>query len=379
MINVERLCDEFSRLASIASPSLHEGEIAAYLSHRLDDMGADVVMDDAAAAIGGEAGNIIARFPAAGGCEADEPLLLSAHMDTVMPAKTGRVRLEDGVFRSDGTCVLGADDKSGIAQIIEAITAVRAAGRPHPPLEVVISVAEEVGLLGVKHLDCSRLRARRGLVLDTSGVGMVANRAPCANKFRFVVHGVEAHAGLNPEQGVSAIQIAASAVANMRLGRVDSETTANIGVINGGVASNIIPNMVQLLGEARSFDEEKLRRQSEHMRHCLEQAVDKERRACAGWLRLPRLESHSDSDYPALLVRRDAAVLRRLEQAAAALELPLAVGDSGGGSDANIFSSRGVEVVNLATGMQQVHSVDEYIRVEDMAQVCRLVAGFISA
>lgn len=375
MINVERLCNEFLKLTAIASPSLHEGEIARYLQQRFAQLGAQVTIDDCATQIHGESGNLLARFPGTRATVA--PLLLSAHMDTVSPATGVQPVLADGVFRSAGATILGADDKSGIAQIIEAIQCLQENGCAYPPLEVVISVAEEVGLLGVKHFDLSQLTAKHGLVLDTSGVGVVAAAAPGANKLRFVVEGVEAHAGLDPEHGLSAIQVAAKAISTMKLGRIDAETTANIGLISGGQATNIIPNYVQAMGEARSFSAEKLRIQTEHMQQCFYDAVAQSASEIRGKQRQAQLHIDVVADYPAMTVDHASDIVKNLQRAAQMVHQDLVVGSSGGGSDANIFNQHGIVTANLATGMQQVHSVDECIRVEDLVNVCRLLAQFI--
>lgn len=374
-INVQRLCDEFSTLAAISSPSFHEGKIAAYLERRFCALGAQVVIDNAGHEINGESGNLIARF--VGTDPTREPLLLSAHMDTVSPAKGVEPVLLDGVFRSAGATVLGADDKSGIAQIIEAIEVLHENNSPYPPLEVVITVCEEVGLLGAKQLDYSQLKSKRGLVLDTSGVGMVARKAPCANKLRFVVEGIEAHAGLDPEHGLSAIQVASLAISQMKLGRIDGETTANIGLITGGQATNIIPKNVQMMGEARSFDIDKLQRQTDHMSQCFYDAAEQNAVTIRGERCQATIHIDVMDDYPAMNVAPEAVVLQHLRQAAADVAQTLEVGVSGGGSDANLFNQHGIETANLATGMQQVHSVDEYILVDDLVSVCRLLTEFI--
>lgn len=374
-INITRICDEFSTLAAISSPSFHEGKISEYLQQRFVDLGAQVVVDDTGSKINGESGNLIARF--AGSDQTREPLLLSAHMDTVSPAKGVEPILKDGVFTSVGATILGADDKSGIAQIIEAIEVLQENELAYPPLEVVITVCEEVGLLGAKHLDYSQLKARRGLVLDTSGVGLVARKAPCANKLRFVVEGVEAHAGLDPEHGLSAIQVASRAISHMNLGRIDGETTANIGLVTGGQATNIIPKNVQLMGEARSFDVEKLQRQTDHMAQCFYEAAQRSEVTIHGEKTQAIIHVDVMDDYPAMNVAPEAVVLQHLRQAAADVDQTLEVGVSGGGSDANLFNQHGIETANLATGMQKVHSVDEYIRVEDLVSVCRLLSEFI--
>ncbi|MDH3454784.1 MAG: M20/M25/M40 family metallo-hydrolase, partial [Desulfuromonadales bacterium] len=269
MINQQRLADEFARLASINSPPLRESAIARYLEERLQRLGGKVCFDNAAAATGGEVGNLVAYFPGTG--KATDPLLFSVHMDTVEPGGPVEPVLRDGVFYSAGDTVLGADDKAGIAELIEALEVAHEQGIAHGPIEVVVAIAEEIGLVGAKHLDYGLLKARKGFALDTQGVDQMVLKAPGANRMKVEITGLAAHAGLAPELGISAIQTAALALGRMQLGRIDYETTANIGRIEGGVASNIVPQKVLLEGEARSHDPHKLREQTEHMLACFEE------------------------------------------------------------------------------------------------------------
>lgn len=375
MINAERLSAEFARQAAIASPSFREGKIAGYLVERFRRLGAEVVCDDAGGRIGAESGNLIATFPARG--RKGAPLMLSAHMDTVGPAEGVEPVLAVGVFSSAGETVLGADDKAGIAEIIEALEVVREQDIPHGPVEVVITVCEEVGLLGAKHLDYSKIRSRRGLALDTSGVDLAIRRAPCANKLRFEIEGREAHAGFHPEKGLSAIQVAARAVDRMRLGRIDAETTANLGTIAGGQATNIVPKKVVLEGEARSHDPEKLARQTEHMVACFHEAAGELAREIDGVRVQPEVQVEVMADYPAMSVAEDGAILRLLQAASDRLGRPLEVKAAGGGSDANIFNAHGIETVIVGTGMEHVHSVEESVRVADMVRVAGLLVEVI--
>lgn len=374
MIDSRRITEEFARLAAIASPSGREGEIARYLAGRFRRLGAEVFFDDAGESAGSQSGNLIARFP---GTRPGAPLMLSAHMDTVEPADGVRPVLKDGVFTSAGETILGADDKAGIAEIIEALEVVREEGIPHPPLEVVVTVCEEIGLAGAKALDPRLLSARRGFALDTSGVDLLIHRAPCANKLRFEVLGRESHAGIAPEKGVSAIEVAARAVAAMRLGRIDEETTANIGTIRGGQATNIVPRRVVIEGEARSHDPEKLARQTEHMISSFEEAARQLEREIDGETVRAEVRSEVLSDYPLMAVPREAPVIRLAEEAAARLGRTLEVKGAGGGSDANIFNGHGIETVILGTGMTRVHSVEESVAVEDMVKVAELLVEII--
>lgn len=375
MINPERISAEFARLAAISSPSRREGAISRYLVQRLEGLGAEVIVDDAGPRAGGESGNLIARFPARG--KECAPLMVSVHMDTVEPAEGVVPVLKDGVFTSAGETILGADDKAGIAEIIEALEVVREAAIPHGPLEVVVTICEEIGLLGAKLLDPALLQARRGIALDTSGVDLVIHRAPCANKLRFEIQGLEAHAGIAPEKGISAIEVAARAIAAMPLGRIDGETTANIGTINGGQATNIVAKKVVIEGEARSHAAAKLARQTETMVNCFEQAAKAAAREVDGVLVTPEVRTEVLSDYPLMHVPRQAGILTLIEAAAARLGRSIEVKAAGGGSDANIFNGHGIETVILGTGMTNVHTVNESVRVDDMVQVAQLLVEII--
>ena len=375
MINSERLSAEFARLAAIASPSRREGAISRYLTARLQGLGAEVTMDDAGFRAESESGNLIARFPARG--KQCTPLMVSVHMDTVEPADGVVPVLRDGVFTSAGETILGADDKAGIAEIIEALEVVREAAIPHGPLELVVTICEEIGLLGAKLLDPRLIQARRGIALDTSGVDRVIHRAPCANKLRFEIQGREAHAGIAPEKGISAIEVAARAIAAMPLGRIDEETTANIGSINGGQATNIVAKKVVIEGEARSHDVAKLGRQTERMVACFKQAAREAAREIDGEMVVPEVRVEVLSDYPLMHVSRQAGILTLIEAAAARLGRKVEVKAAGGGSDANIFNSHGIETVILGTGMTDVHTVNESVRVDDMVQVAQLLVEII--
>jgi len=240
-------------------------------------------------------------------------------------------------------------------------------------LEVVVTICEEVGLLGAKHLDFSLVESKRCLALDTNGVNRLIHRAPGANKLHIEITGREAHAGIAPEQGVSAIEVAARAISKMTLGRIDTETTANIGTIQGGVATNIVPRKVVLAGEIRSHNAEKLQQQTDAILRCFGQAAKSLARTIDGEEVTATLQSQIVTDYPIMHVPRDAPIIRLVERAAGSLERRLEVDMAGGGSDANIFNQNGIEAVILGTGMTGVHTVDESVAVTDMAQVAELL------
>jgi len=375
MINQQRLSEEFVRLATINSPPLKESAIARYLTERLQRLGADVRFDNASSATGGEVDNLVAALPGTG--KITEPLLFSVHMDTVEPGGQVEPVLRDGVFYSAGDTVLGADDKAGIAELLEALEVVREQKIPHGPIEIVITVAEEIGLVGAKHFDYSMVTARRGYALDTEGVDQMVLQAPGANHLQIDIEGLASHAGMVPELGVSAIQTAALAIGQMRLGRIDHETTANIGRIEGGVARNIVPQHLSIVGEARSHDPQKLLEQTEHMLACFEEAAEQMARQINGALVRPQISAKVRSDFPSMSVAEDAPVVTLARAAAATVGHDLNVRLGGGGSDANIFNANGIETIILATGMTRVHTHDESVAVADMVHVAELLVEII--
>ena len=371
MIDRTRLVAEFLELVRIDSLSKREGRIAKRLGETLTGLGAAVEEDDAGQKVGGEAGNLLAKLP--GTAPGAPALLLCAHMDTVVPGENVKPVVSGDVIRTDGTTVLGGDDKSGLVAILETLRVLREDRIPHGPIDVLFTICEEYGLLGAKHFDAGRLRARTGLVLDVDGACELVVRAPAANKMVFTVHGLEAHAGVCPEQGISAIKVAGEAIAAMRLGRIDAETTANLGLIEGGLAVNIVPNRVRLRGEARSLSLEKLEAQTDHMRRCFEEAAAGHRTRVGERLHTARAETRVERDYDRLDLPVDAPIVQLMKRAAANLGKPFTTRATGGGSDANVLNGRGLQVANLACGMREIHTVNEWIDVKDMVATTELL------
>jgi tripeptide aminopeptidase len=370
-VNKSRLRDEFLELVRISSVSRREANVAARLTTILEGMGATVQVDDAGDKVGSDTGNVIARF--AGTAPDVAPFLLCGHMDTVPPADVVRPVVDGDVIRTDGTSVLGGDDKSGIVAILEAVRLLRERHIAHGPIDVLFTICEELGLLGAKHFDVGRLRARTGLILDCDGVRELITRAPAANKLHVTVHGLEAHAGLAPEQGISALQVTAQAIASMRLGRVDAETTANLGRIEGGLAVNIVPNRVVVRGETRSLTLDGLERQTRHMLECFDRAAAQHQVSVAGREHRARVEARVERDYEPLAVADDTCIVRLVRGAAERLGGPFRTRATGAASDANVFSGRGLQVANLGCGMRQIHTVNEWVDVNDMVATTELL------
>ena len=356
VINAESLLERFVRLAEIPSPSGHEDAVAREAMDMLRGLGVTSERD--------EAGNVFARVEGVG-----EPVLLTAHLDTVTPADHVVAVIRNGVVYSDGTSVLGADDKSGVAIIIEVLDALR--GLQHRPLEVLFTVQEEIGLLGAGAFDVSRLSSRIGIGLDANGPwGNVIVSAPGQNSLRAVMHGKASHAGVAPEAGINAIRVAAEAIVAMPLGRIDSETTSNIGVIEGGKATNIVPDTVILQGEARSRNADKLQAQTETMVDALKKAA-----AGAG----ATVDVEVKPAYAAYVLAEDSAAVQFVCAGARGVGIEPQLTAGGGGSDANIFCAAGIETIQLSTGMAGFHTCEEYIRIEDMVQSARIVAQSLVA
>lgn len=376
LINHDRLKNLLIELIKIDSLSRREHDVAMRLKREMEELGATVFIDDAGEKVGGNTGNLIAQFR---GTVADAPpLLLSAHMDTVVPGENITPILDGDILHTDGRTVLGGDDKSGVAIICEALRIIKENRLPCGDVDVVFTICEEAGLIGAKCLDVSRLRAHTGLVLDSDSVGFLFTRAPAANRLEFRVYGLEAHAGVCPEKGINAIQVAAEGIAQMRLGRIDHETTANIGVVEGGMAVNIVPNQVILRGEARSHSEEKLNAQTEHMKRCLEDAAQRHILEIDGKPHRARVEAKTDRDYDRMHVPESAPIVKLVHAAARNLNLEVKTLATGGGCDANVLNQKGLVVANLSTGMREIHTVNEWLDLKDLNLSARIVLEIVT-
>jgi len=375
LINQERLKNLLIELIKIDSLSRKEYDVAMRLKSEMEALGATVSIDDAGEKVGGNVGNLIAHF--SGNAQNAQALLLSAHMDTVVPGE-GIVPVLDGdILRTNGRTVLGGDDKSGVAIICEVIRVMQENRLPCSDIDVVFTICEEAGLIGAKCLDVGRLRARTGLVLDSDSVGFLFTKAPAANRMEFRVLGLEAHAGVCPEKGINAIKVAAEGIAQMRLGRIDDETTANIGVVEGGMAVNIVPNHVILRGEARSHSEEKLNRQTEHMKHCLEDAAARHVLELDGKRHSAKVEAKIERDYDRMDVPESAPIVKLVHAAARSLKLEVKTLATGGGCDANVLNQKGLVVANLSTGMRDIHTVNEWLDLRDLNQSAQMVLEIV--
>jgi tripeptide aminopeptidase len=373
MVNRQRLAETFKFLAEIDSISKEEGVLAAKIKEILASMGAETLVDNAGERIGGDTGNLIAKFK---GNALVPPLLLNAHMDTVEPGRGVKAVLKDGTFTSDGTTILGADDKSAIAILLETLSILKENNISHGPLEVVFTVCEEIGLLGAKYLDFSLLTATYGFAVDATDTEGIVTRAPSANHIEFEIHGKDAHAGAAPEKGINAILLAGKAISALELGRIDQETTCNIGIIEGGIATNIIPNLVRVKGEARSHNEEKLNEITDRIASSFTKVIEEYKRKNSDG-ELPRVDIRIKKDFSRTDIPSDHPVVVLANRAAENLGRTMKTKTSGGGADANVFFEKGILTGVLGTGMRDMHTVRESVNLDDMVRTVELLLEII--
>ncbi|MBC2258744.1 M20/M25/M40 family metallo-hydrolase [Listeria booriae] len=361
MINRERLVETFMELVQIDSETKHEGHFQAYLIARFRALGLEVLEDDSMAKTGFGANNLLCRLPATTDADA---IFFSCHMDTVTPGVGIKPQIKDGVIYSDGTTILAADDKAGIAIMIETIQQVKEQSTPHSTLEFVISVGEESGLIGIKAFDMSLMQADYGFVLDTGGpVGSITVGSPTHAGLEINIHGAAAHAGIEPEKGISALEIAAKAISQMKLGRIDFETTANIGIIEGGTATNIVMENVRMRAEVRSISSESYEAQIKHMKEVFEKTTAEMGGA---------ITIKVDKMYGGFRFNDETHVVQVATKALVAIDLKANHEVSGGGSDASIFNEQGKETTNLSIGYEKIHTVHEYIPIHELEKGAEL-------
>lgn len=359
----------FLELAAIPSPPGEERGVADVVTAYLDALRLPWDEDGAGPKIGSTMGNILCRLP--GSTEGGVPLLLCAHLDTVPPSGLLEPVVEDGFVRNAGGTILGADDKAAVAVMLEAVRRIVAEGRPHAGVELLFTPKEEVGLLGAAAFDRTRLDAQIGYVYDQAApIGEIILAAPSQRAIQARYHGRASHAGMFPEEGRSAIAAAARAIADLRLGRIDGETSANVGVIEGGTARNIVPEWCSFQAEARSRDERKLAELVQEMLDTI---------AYAGTVSDCTVEVEVEDTYRGYRFRAEDLVVRVAEDGLRRAGFAVSTNVSGGAADANVFNERGLPCVNLANGMTDIHTADERIAVADLEAMVEVTLGLVDA
>ena len=357
MANRERLIKTLIDLIRIDSPTGEEDDIDREVSARLAALGFEIYHDSFK--------NIIAKLPGDG-----EPLLLSAHIDTVEPGRGIRPVLDGDVLRSDGTTILGGDCKAGLTIVLEALTSVIDAGASHRPIEVAFTRAEEGGLVGAHNLEFPQITAKTGVVFDGEGaVNRISVAAPSQNVVTANIRGIAAHSGVEPEKGLSAILIAAEILTQLPLGRIDAETTANVGRIDGGLKRNIIPEEAFMDGEIRSRDNTKLDHYSDEFRRIFKEAG----------IRHPDAQIDLDirNTYQAYQVDASHPTVTMLGRALAQIGLEPSLEATGGGSDANVFFENGIVALPVGIGVRSFHTTNETAVISEIVQGAEMCEGVI--
>ncbi|QOR65392.1 M20/M25/M40 family metallo-hydrolase [Cytobacillus suaedae] len=367
MVNQDRLIEEFLELVKVDSETKYEAQIAKVLKEKFSALGVEVFEDDTTSVTGHGAGNLICTLN--GVKDGVDPIYFTSHMDTVVPGKGIKPSIQDGYIVTDGTTILGADDKAGLAAMLEAIKVLKEKNISHGTIQFIITVGEESGLVGAKALDSALLKAKFGYALDSDGkVGNIIVAAPTQAKVKATIHGKTAHAGVSPEKGVSAITIAAKAISRMPLGRIDEETTANIGRFEGGTQTNIVCDRVDILAEARSLVGEKMEAQVAKMKEAFETVASE----MGG-----RADVEITVMYPGFKYADGDHVVEVAKRAAAKIGRPSELQQSGGGSDANVIAGHGIPTVNLAIGYEEIHTTNERMPIEELVKTTELVVAII--
>jgi tripeptide aminopeptidase len=364
------IIDEFIELVRVPVHSYKERIIADILKNKLGDLGLDVTEDGAGAIIGGDAGNLIARWPGDPGLPS---VLFSAHMDRVANpgAIIPEIREAEDRIVSSGPTILAADDISGVVSILDGIRRIKESGEIHGPVEVVFSVAEEVGLMGARNLDPKVLDSKIAYVLDSGGpLGTLVNRAPTQYTFIIRIHGKSSHAGMAPEKGLNAINVGAQALSRIREGRLSPVSTANYGVISGGQATNIVCNYLEIKGEARSHVDSELKDYLAEVDRVF-YGTGKERGA--------KVEIDYALEYEAFYVKEDEPVISLASGVLEGLGIAPRVISGGGGMDGNYLNKFGIKSIGVATGYDKVHTEEEEQSLSGLIKCGEIVAELIRA
>lgn len=366
-VNEERLLNLFLELAKINGPSTKEQLVADYLVEALTELGFTLEFDEAHHHFNGEVGNLIAWRE--GTDSTIPPLFFSTHMDTVLPTEALKPVIKDGVIYSDGTTILGADDRAALAAYLEGVRAIIESGVPHGPIELILTVNEQKGLVGATYMDYSKAKSKVGYIFDSSGdVGQIILKGPYSSRIWMDVKGNAAHIALNAEEGNSAFLIAAEGLLNMNLGTIDDETLANIGIMEGGELTSIIPGEVTVAGEVRSFSKEKLDQQLKHMEEVMQKAAERN----GGKVNVRIEKKYSGFDIP-----KDHILTKTAESAAHNINVKPYVTETLGGADTNVLNENGLICLTLGNGFQNIHSFRECISVENLINTGRLTARLI--
>jgi tripeptide aminopeptidase len=362
-INRKRIVRTFTELARIPSPSWKESGVIDYIINSVKNLPVDVKKYPC-----GESHNLLLTV---NGEKKRRPVLFSAHMDTVTPCENIRPVVDDKKISSDGTTILGSDDKAAIAIFLEGLRVIAETGMRHSPMEMLFSCAEEVGLCGIKCFDMSVLRSKCAFVFDSDGrIGKIVLKAPYHSTMNITVVGKAAHAGMEPEKGINAIRILSEIITRLPSGRIDFETTLNVGTITGGRATNIVAEKAACVLEVRSIDKKKLMLNEAIVRQTARDITAQSGARCTVTRTL---------EYSGFNIKENDPVVRIAADAMRRVGITHQFEVSGGGSDTNVFNRAGIRAVNVSAGMQRVHTAQEFILIKDLMDGANLLLSIVNA
>jgi tripeptide aminopeptidase len=367
MVNKERLFKIFFELLRIKSPSKNEKEVLEYIKNKLTGLGLEITVDDCGKKFGSNAGNIIALYRSKNP-SGSVPVFLAGHIDTVGVNGDIVPSIMDGkVFNKNKDCILGGDDKVAVAAIIEALYIIEENNIPTGDIYVVFTISEELGLLGSKNMNMNLVRAKYGFSFDSDGdIGTIINSGPYQNSINVNYRGKSAHAGVEPEKGINSIKAASIAICNMNLGRIDKHSTSNVGKIEGGTARNIVAENTSLEIEARSLELSRL----EKITAGIIKSLKKGSRETGADLDYGVLREYngfviSENEVPVIVSKK---VIKEMG-------IKPQIVSSGGGSDVNIFNSKDKISINLSSGMENIHTNKEFVKVDELIKLVNLIVG----
>ncbi len=361
-INKEKLVQTFVELAKIPSPSWHEQEIMEYIIKRFTSLGYKCTPQKCK-----ESHNLLINIPGNIKCS---PLLLSGHMDTVIPCEGVKPIVLANKITSDGTTVLGSDDKAAITMFIEAFEYIKENKISHGPVEILLSCAEELGLKGIKEFNLSLLNSKYGFVFDSSDdIGQIIIKAPYHSNMEIIIKGKASHAGMEPEKGINAINVLSEIITKIPSGRIDEETTLNVGLISGGRATNIVPDEAICFLEVRSIEKNKMLKIEKEVKSVIKNTCARHK---------ARFKINRSLEYEGFKISPDEKITQICCEAMERIKIKPVLTAMGGGSDTNIINKKnGLRAINLSCGMRKIHSTEEYIKIKDLEKGTKLVLSII--
>ena len=366
MINQARLVKTFTDLVKIDSESKNEIDVAIYIKNKLKKLGISYKIDSSKKLTKSNHGNIIATL---GKNKKYPTILLSSHMDTVTNGKSIKPVVKKNYITSDGRTILGADDKSGLAIILETLEVLKKNKLKHCNIEVAITTCEEIGLLGARYLNYKLLKAKEGIVLDSTSPERLVFKGPSSDYFNITIRGIEAHSGINPEHGLSSIAVSAEIITKMKTGRINKNTTINIGRINGGSAVNIVPGQTEIMCEIRSHNERKIKSELSKIKKTLTAANKKYKKINKNFnasIKVNRI-------YNSINIPKNIFIIKSILSTCKDFNYKVDLVETGGGADANFFVQNGINTVNLGTGMREFHTTKERLILKEFYQSANIV------